>query len=256
MKYTEFSELAIAVEKITMTRALTPTEIKSFDVGQGLDSDLTDILWNPWEELYININGSNKRAVVHICDISNWHWNNRPKFHIYNCSTMKQMVKNNRGHRYKIAGRSDEMFWIITQENSGFKKLYLCSHCRQMYSYNSNQIFNLAEWIEHPIDDDPFINHSYDMTTVKTKYTHDWPEISQKIKVRAKYVCKICRICLISPDTQKYFQVHHEDGNRTNNSLENLTPLCIECHAEQFLHAHMKNSIDYKEYMAAQRYTR
>lgn len=39
----------------------------------------------------------------------------------------------------------------------------------------------------------------------------------------------ICEIC----DSEKNLEIHHKDGNRLNNDLENLQLLCRSCHSKQ-----------------------
>jgi len=43
-----------------------------------------------------------------------------------------------------------------------------------------------------------------------------------------KQKLNFCRVCGASDN----LEVHHKDGDRTNNSLSNLTPVCNECHSK------------------------
>ena len=52
-------------------------------------------------------------------------------------------------------------------------------------------------------------------------------ELKRIIKERDKYKCQICKTDLYK--THKA-QIHHIDGNRSNNSLDNLILLCSSCH--------------------------
>jgi len=39
---------------------------------------------------------------------------------------------------------------------------------------------------------------------------------------------ELCKVC----GSGEYVEVHHRDGDRTNNKLDNLIPLCRGCHAQ------------------------
>lgn len=37
-----------------------------------------------------------------------------------------------------------------------------------------------------------------------------------------------CNVC----GSERFVEVHHKDGNRSNNELDNLIPLCRDCHKQ------------------------
>jgi hypothetical protein len=39
-----------------------------------------------------------------------------------------------------------------------------------------------------------------------------------------------CKICGISPENKSDLHIDHIDGNRSNNSTNNIQTLCVECH--------------------------
>ena len=49
---------------------------------------------------------------------------------------------------------------------------------------------------------------------------------------RSKAIDEYGEECVECGSTES-IDVHHKDGDRTNNSLENLIPLCAECHSER-----------------------
>lgn len=56
----------------------------------------------------------------------------------------------------------------------------------------------------------------------------NFQEWSKNIKIlKQKNVCSICNI---SPNR---LEIHHKDGNRSNNSISNLEPLCVSCHKKE-----------------------
>ena len=57
-------------------------------------------------------------------------------------------------------------------------------------------------------------------------YGSDWHKISDLIRYRDDNTCQKCGTESIHPK----LHVHHIDGDKTNNSLENLISLCVMCH--------------------------
>lgn len=43
----------------------------------------------------------------------------------------------------------------------------------------------------------------------------------------------LCRVCRENGDIKEAQEVHHIDGDYTNNAEENLMPICISCHNKQ-----------------------
>jgi 5-methylcytosine-specific restriction endonuclease McrA len=76
-------------------------------------------------------------------------------------------------------------------------------------------------------------------------YAPDFGNISANVRTAAGYKCQRCKIDLSAKPLRKYLHVHHIDGSKFNNSVTNLKALCLECHAEELIHHHMKNLPDY-----------
>lgn len=70
----------------------------------------------------------------------------------------------------------------------------------------------------------------------KGQQLKDWSQYSTVEKLKPHLIRKKgnkCENCLLT-EWQKYpivLEVHHKDGNRTNNNLDNLQLLCCNCHA-------------------------
>jgi hypothetical protein len=62
----------------------------------------------------------------------------------------------------------------------------------------------------------------------KWDYSFDWKTICKQIKTRDNWTCQRCK------EQRKrwgiYLHVHHKDGNKLNNSFDNLISLCAKCH--------------------------
>lgn len=49
-------------------------------------------------------------------------------------------------------------------------------------------------------------------------------------KARLHVKATKCKICGISPENTSDLHLDHIDGNRSNNSVNNIQTLCVECH--------------------------
>lgn len=50
-------------------------------------------------------------------------------------------------------------------------------------------------------------------------------ETSEKLLYQNRHICSRCR------EDRKHVQIHHIDGNPSNNKIENLAVLCLDCHS-------------------------
>lgn len=256
MKITNFDELWRAVNTIKIDQ-VAKTEINLFE-NEGLDTDLSDVLFSEKGELFTILkDGTIRKTIVHICDVKEWKGKyTLPKFHIFECTTLESMRKNNRGHRYKKASRFDGNFWVIRGTDKSYAKLNICNRdCLGQYnsSYNKDatvQNFNIKAYMKEPIKHpQPYITIANDMATIPKTYALNWDKISTERKEYYHWVCQECFIDLSSHRLRKYLHTHHEDANITNNTHENLKVLCIECHAQQYKHEHIKKTQEYRDFI-------
>lgn len=61
------------------------------------------------------------------------------------------------------------------------------------------------------------------------EYPHNWHEIAAQIKGSRGWRCEVCSFQLVNSGT---IQVHHIDGDKTDNGASNLQVLCAVCHGE------------------------
>jgi 5-methylcytosine-specific restriction endonuclease McrA len=252
MKITNFGELWQAVNKIKID---TPVkiDIEAF-IDKGLDTNLSDVYAGEKGGLYTVLkDGSIRKTIVHICDISNYsnRWD-LPKFHIFECSVLIKMKNNDRSHRYKKASKDNGQFWIIKGENKSYEFLNICQKClskhNQIYNYQKVENFNIKSYLDAPIQHIlPYITNKLDMTTIPSSYADNWASISKQRKQYHKWICQKCFYDLSS--CKKYLHTHHKNADITNNKYENLTVLCIECHAKEFQHGHIKTNPDYNNFL-------
>lgn len=253
VQLTQFKELLSAVKKFEVFHW---DEIK-FETSEGLDIDLSDIFsTNEKEELFIILkNGSIRKAFIHIVDISRWpeKWK-YPRFHIYKCKKIKEMLDERRGNRYRASTGKNNQFLLIKKDKEWHETLEICSFCLTQYNshFNSNktkQNFPLQRWITNPMSGAELPKVQLDICTVPNRYTESWSKISKKRREQEKYICEACSKDFSDKECRKFLHIHHIDADTRNNTRENLKVLCIECHSREYHHAHIKRSPMYKEWL-------
>ena len=224
---------------------------------EGLDiDDLSNIFSTNKGELFVILrNGSIRKAIIHIVDISTWNENwGYPKFHIYFCKTIEEMQNKGKKHKYKASSRKDGRFYLIKEKKRWNEPLEICSNCLTLYNdqfreYKTKKNFPLKEWIKNPMSDSELPKVALDICTVPNRYTDNWHKISKTVKERENYICQTCKKDFSSKECKKFLHVHHNDSDKRNNTIENLIPLCIECHSKKHNHGHMKQNSMYKKWL-------
>lgn len=88
---------------------------------------------------------------------------------------------------------------------------------------------NLKAWREKNPDyqkgaSNPFWKGGLSKSTVN--------RITKRVLTEAGVNQTICKDCkAVCPAWRKRWDIHHEDENRANNVVSNLTPLCPKCHS-------------------------
>ena len=64
--------------------------------------------------------------------------------------------------------------------------------------------------------------------------------VSKEYRAAADYRCQLCKVDCRGE--QGLLQLHHRDGDTSNNAHHNLAVLCVDCHARQAYHGQMGRS--------------
>ncbi len=256
IKLTQFDELKDAVKKFGIKNFSSVIEIIEFET-KGLDREgLSDVLSANSGELFIILkDGSIRKAIIHIVDISTWPetWGH-PRFHIYRCKKIEEMQEKGKKHRYKASSRKDDSFLLVKKNKEWEESLDICSFCLTLYNKQfktkkTKQSFLVKEYIEASINHLEFLDVPEDYCTIPNDYTKSWSKISSVVKEQANYICSNCLDDFSKPECKKFLHTHHIDGDKKNNIQGNLKALCIACHSKEPDHAHIRNNPQYREFL-------
>lgn len=152
-----------------------------------------------------------------------------PKFHLVECETIKDFIKNGR-FKYRFEWSNSNVNDIIDKGDNHKKHpdqvLPLCTYC-------SKQIADSVPTTEAFFES---LNETERQTTdIEVDlfgYTKDWEAISRKYKEGVNYTCETCQRQPKSDMDSRYWHTHHKDSDKLNNEASNLACLCIECHSK------------------------
>lgn len=166
------------------------------------------------------------------------------------------MIGDWRGSRYVKTSRDDGFFPVIIQnsQTNSYREviipLDLCRYCMQMLQQRGMYFipFTLKEFYKRFQPEIPEYFEREETRFVMEQYAPDHQEVAKKYKEKAHYTCGRCGVNC--SDYPYLLHLHHKDGRGQNNRGYNLRVLCLECHAEQPLHEHMKDDCNYEENVA------
>jgi len=228
---------------------------------QGLEVDKAEIRTH----LDGTLTFKGQRVLVHIRDVTNIRGHQyMPRFHLANCTTLIEMRSNGRFSRYVVHDKDDGIFYIRL-ENSPIRaeRLLVCQNCLDKLSwegFNRDKPqterqsivagFSIRRFFDrYPRSLHITVPEYTSQTAPLNEYPENWEEISKELRRQLRYQCQSCKIEL-GEAHKRFLHVHHVNGLRNDCRLENLSCLCIRCHANQPMHDQLKESTDYLEFIA------
>lgn len=154
-----------------------------------------------------------------------------PRFHICQCHVIESFMSQGRFGEYHYANTNDpEVFDIDSNQEKVLSDLPLCGYCmklvRNLYDVNSSAQF--VEILKQAGEASDTQAHEVDIFG----YVKDWEAISKAYRELHEYKCEKCGFDGSSLFDRMFMHTHHKDGNKLNNTPDNLQCLCIKCHSE------------------------
>ena len=198
-----------------------------------------------------------RRILVYIRDqyISHGQYKYRPyKFHVANCRTIQEMKESGRFKtRYVASNRTGGKFAVNRIGNDRKEEglsieMRVCINCLKRLNYkgyndkkhqDAKKVydeFSLREFFE--IYGRTTVSHpgNTNITAPVNAYSDHHPTFSRICRERAGWRCEECDI-LLEGEASKFLHAHHINGDKSNNSWDNLRSLCVECHNKQPYHS-------------------
>jgi len=228
----------------------------------------------PLEEVRVLKDGTlaykDSRVLLYIRDVYLYKGGEEalPKFHVSDCRTLQHMREQKRFERYVVAIRDDGRFELnIGPKGSGrlepaLRELNVCQNCLAKLHFDGFDhplAFGKKKAIVHSFTIREFFkqypkslvakkpNHTAATAPLNT-YTDDFSEISERLKALKRWTCDGCNGVFSRPELRRFLHTHHLNGVRYDNDSANLKLLCLGCHADEPMHAHMKGLPEYAEY--------
>jgi hypothetical protein len=230
--------------------------------GDGIEIEFDDI--DVLDDKTLGYKGY--RVLVYIRDVATYgrDRDSLPKFHLTYCNMLQKMKRMKRWERYVVNHRDDGKFKINITDQGITKtvRLNVCQWCLGQIDWKGFQSesdrgkrlqlvdgFSLSEFFEkYPRDLMAVRPHHTSDTAPTNDYVENWNEISAQTKKARGYRCEKCASTFVGVNA-RFLDTHHRNGQKHDNSEENLEVLCIGCHAKEPMHAHMKSDARHRAYV-------
>jgi hypothetical protein len=224
----------------------------------------------PSSELRVLADGTlaykNARVLLYIRDITIYGTDRdeRPRFHVADCHTLRQMRSGLRFDRYVVSVKTDGKFKLNIFQSGKSRRsetvqLDVCQHCLGSLHFDGfrtdmpneergNRVtrFSLTDFFrKYPISLHKHTPRYNSEDAPENTYAANISEISRRERAAVGWTCQCCGVVLSDPNLRQYLHLHHVNGQKYDNSRENLRVLCVECHAEQPSHSHVKRTGSY-----------
>lgn len=272
LNFYEFVRLNLLLEEM----GAELKHIESPSIWEGIDdSKLAELLKTGEVEIELDeikikdgiFEYKGRKVIVYIRDQYSKYYSRGYKFHLTKCNTISKAFQNRRNSRYVVSLRTDGQFKInLLDDNIIVKKdliepLKVCKNCLEQINYKKYKAhpFSIKQGIYEEFELEEYFamfqNSSLSTSLFKNVnnaplnvYNKNFEIKSKTIRESRSYICNDCGINMSKIENRKFAHVHHRDGDKSNDSQQNLEVLCIECHSNQPGHERLKYSPDYRDF--------
>ena len=179
------------------------------------------------------------------------------KLHFTACGTLREMKEKGRFDRYRVTNATGDKYAVDVREGEREMSLYPCQNCLDKVGYrcfsydhtprakrleivrefNSQEAMDMLwQWFDF------FRQEVSNLRTAHspTGYADNWPRVARAFKQRADWKCDSCGASL--SHAKHLLDVHHVNGDKRNNSDDNLRCLCKDCHSKEHHHYHVSHN--------------
>jgi len=185
-----------------------------------------------------------RKVVAYIRDqhkkIDHYNRTSDYRYHLANCSTLRSMRAAGREKRYLVTKRKDGLFEVNDLTWSTPKKyivkMRLCYNCIQELRWRRLYFtpFVLEKYFEKFDTYVPKTIRRIETVKKIQTYSPNHEDIAREYKKAANYTCQSCGVhCAFDPSL---LNLHHKDGDPSNNDHNNLRIFCVDCHSKQPYH--------------------
>ena len=168
---------------------------------------------------------------------------------------MQYMRRDGRERRYLATQQSDGWFEVNYRSRWGAThnttvRLKLCQNCRKELSRRAQyeEPFSLERYFKRHDSSVPRTVRRIETVEHVQEYQPNQVDLSREYRKAAGYRCQVCKVECREPPV--LLQLHHRDGDPSNNAHHNLAVLCVACHVNQPRHGQMGRNASDQEKIA------